>query len=103
MNIYDDAINHSFKEEETGPRHLESIDRLHLPVGKLGHKSHLPEKYLEGAFDNDDVWDSNDLTIMMLMTLIGQCNDWAIMIITNYKNSKFSCNLENSLYQTRKR
>ena len=100
MNIYDDAINHSFKEEETGPRHLESIDRLHLPVGKLGHKSHLPEKYLEGAFDNDDVW---DLTIMMVMALIGQCNDWAIMIITNYKNSKFSCNLENSLYQTQKR
>ena len=53
------------------PCHLESIDRLQLPVGKLGHKSHLPEKYLEGAFDNDhtimvmtdddndDVWDND--------------------------------------------
>ena len=51
--IYDELIGDSFNVFRGRPCHLESIDRLQLPVGKLGHKSHLPEKSLEGAFDNN--------------------------------------------------
>ena len=47
-----DVVDHSVKVSRGQPCHLESIDRLQLPGGKLGHKGHLPEKYLEGAFDN---------------------------------------------------